>query len=248
MTRPERAVALVTGAGGGLGVAVTAAFVRDGVRVAAVDVDQSRLDALVAEHPGEVLPVLADITSAEAVRSAVECVRGTFGEPLILVNNAGVIDSAARLEVMPDEQWDAEFAVHSTASFYLTRALFPVMKQARWGRVVNVASIAASMGDVAHAAYCASKAALLGLTRGTALEGARSGITANCVLPGLVNTPAYGRIRTDVRTRIEAATAMKRPGEPGEVASLIGYLAGDGASYLTGQAITVDGGLGLFVY
>lgn len=249
MSRPDHSAAIVTGAAGGIGAAVVAALLRAAVPVAAVDIDEQGLGRLALAHPGRRLEcIAADVTEATALAAAVRRTTQHVGRPLILVNNAGITDRAAFITDLDDELWELEMSVHASAAFRWTKACLPSMQSANWGRIVNVSSIAASMGDLGHCAYSAAKAALLGLTRSTALENARFGITANAVLPGMIRTPAYGRIRADVRTRVEARTAMKRSGEAPEVASLISYLVSSDASYLTGQSITVDGGLGLFVF
>lgn len=249
MSRPKVIAAIVTGAAGGLGSATVGTLLRAGIPVAAVDIDEQGLERLAKAYPEQPLDCVAsDVTDAAAMAAAVEQTTRHLGQPLILVNNAGLTDRAAFITDLSDDLWQLEMSVHVTAAFRLTRQCLPAMQGANWGRIVNVSSIAATMGDLAHSGYATAKAALLGLTRSTALENARLGITANAVLPGMIRTPAYDRIRADVRSRVESRTAMKRPGEPHEIASLIGYLVSDEASFLTGQSITVDGGLGLFVF
>jgi 3-oxoacyl-[acyl-carrier protein] reductase len=242
-------VAIVSGAAGGLGAAISKALHAQGSKIAAVDIDEKGLDFLANNFPAsDFMQISADVTDPKAVKAAVEKITAAFGAPLIVVNNAGLTDNAATLENQSEELWAKEMAVHATASFLLTRACFAGMRKASWGRVVNISSIAASMGDQAHSAYAASKGAVLGFTKAIALEGARFGITSNAVLPGLIFTPAYEKIRPDVRKRVEARIAMKRSGTSKEVAAMVAFLASENASYTTGQWISVDGGLGLFVF
>jgi len=240
-------IAAVTGGGGGLGRAIAGVLAEAGAQVALIDVDEAGMRSVAAELNGSAACFALDIASSAAVAEGFARITRELGPVDILVNNAGITDHVGPLATLADATWDREVAINLSGAFYAVRAVFPGMRERRWGRVINISSIAASLGDYGHAGYAASKAGLLGLTRSVALEGARHGVTSNAVLPGLIRTPAYEKVRPDLRERTERRAAMRRAGEPIEVASLVGYLASAHAGYITGSAIPVSGGTELFV-
>jgi len=168
--------------------------------------------------------------------------------PDILVNDAAITDTRAVLEQMDDAQWDRDVAVNLTGAYNVTKAVWPAMQAKHWGRIINVSSAAAEQGAPAQTPLAATKAALIGFTRSLALEGAQFHITANAVLPGLVGDGSYYRLPDEVRARMEARVPLGYAGEPRDVAALVAFLASPEARYITGAAIPIAGGLGLFNY
>jgi ketoreductase len=250
-------IALVTGGGRGIGREAALALAWAGADVAVAARSGNELADTVAAiratgQRGEAF--VCDVTDRAQVDAMFAQVKTALGEPLILVNNAGIAGSA-KLTDTTDEMWDRMLRVNATGAFYCTRAVLPMMLQAKWGRIVNVASIAAKQGAPYIAAYAASKHALLGLTRAVAAEVATRGITVNAVCPGYVETPLAVRVRQgyaghwgtsedEVLARFQAKIPLGRYSTPEEVAGLVGYLAGDTAASITAQALNVCGGLG----
>jgi NAD(P)-dependent dehydrogenase (short-subunit alcohol dehydrogenase family) len=217
--------ALVTGANGGIGAAITERLRADGFRVLTLDVAgpcDLQLDIVADELPADVL-------------AGVD----------VCVSNAAIVDTIAPTLRMTGEQWRRDIDVNLTGAFRVIQACLGGMRERRWGRVVAISSLAGHDGLPGQVAYAASKAGLHGLMRTVASENARYGITANCVLPGMVATPKALAMPDAVRDRILPLIPMGRFAEPAEIAGLVGYLAGEGAGYLTAQEIEVHGGLGL---
>jgi NAD(P)-dependent dehydrogenase (short-subunit alcohol dehydrogenase family) len=196
--------------------------------------------------------IVCDVTERAQVEAMIAKVKTALGEPLILVNNAGIAGSA-KLTDTSDEMWEGMLRVNATGAFYCTRAVLPMMLHAKWGRIVNVASIAAKAGAPYIAAYAASKHALLGLTRAVAAEVATRGITVNAVCPGYVDTgmtdastanisARTGRSEPDARKILEGFSPQGRLMTTGEVAALITFLCSQTARGITGQGIVLDGG------
>lgn len=243
--RLEGKRAIVTGAASGIGRATAHVFAGEGARVLAVDRPGA---GLAAEHAsiGAIECLEQDISDEGAAAVIVaEAVRG-FGGLDILVNNAGVSNNALA-EVMAIDEWDRVMAVNVRSQFLLCQAAIPHLREGGGGRIVNVASVMARMTDYGLAAYCASKAGVAGLTRTLALELGKFGITANYVEPGPIYT---GMTRQNfdqeyIRQAWEKKTAVRRLGQPADIARGILFLASDDAAYVTGHGLVIDGGLTL---
>jgi 3-oxoacyl-[acyl-carrier protein] reductase len=225
-------VALVTGGARGLGRTHSETLRRAGADVAVADV---------LEADG-VIP--CDVTD----RVQVEATVGDIGRIDILVANAGMLDHIARLEDQSPELWERDLRVNLTGAFNCAQAVWPGMVERGWGRIVTMASVAGTLGGFGQASYSATKAALLGLTKTLALEGARHGITANALVAGIVATEAFGLLPEQNRERLIRRTALRRPAEPQEVSNVVAFLCSDLASYVTGAEINVSGGIELFTF
>jgi NAD(P)-dependent dehydrogenase (short-subunit alcohol dehydrogenase family) len=239
-------VALITGAGRGMGRASAERIAADGARVVVNDLDEARAaevaDRLVSEG-AEAMGVAADVSDAADVSRLVGTVREEFGEVDVLVNNAGVLRRTGILALEEDE-WDLVLDVNLKGTYLCTRAVLPAMKEAGWGRVVNISSSAGrSVSTLGGPHYTTAKAAVLGFTRAVAKEMAPFGITLNAVCPGLVNTEMVNEVITDAQTRAYADSfPIKRLAEPEEVAELVAFLASDRAAYITGASLDINGG------
>jgi 3-oxoacyl-[acyl-carrier protein] reductase len=192
--------------------------------------------------------VKCDVTDRAQVDEAVRRTAEEFGSVDILVNNAGTLDHVGQLADQRPELWERDLNVNLTGAFNCSQAVWPHMRERGWGRIVNMASVAGTLGGFGQASYSTTKAGLLGLTRTLALEGARHGITCNAIVPGIIGTEAFHFGNPDMNERMVRRTAMRRPGEPQDIANAIAFLCSDLASYVTGVGLNVSGGIELFTF
>jgi NAD(P)-dependent dehydrogenase (short-subunit alcohol dehydrogenase family) len=234
--------AIVTGAASGIGRATALLLAEEGCRVVVTDRDAKGLSELVDRSPGAFVPVAGDLTDAGAPARLVDAATTATGRLDILVAAAGVWERTP-LDRLGDDVWDSVIAVNLTAPFRCARAAIPVMAERGFGRIVTVSSIAAKTGgDAAGAAYVASKAGIVGLTRSLARAAGPLGITVNCITPGLIDTPMI----EDADPEQTQATLRRMPvgrlGTPEEVAGVIAMLVSDGTEFVTGAQVDVSGG------
>jgi NAD(P)-dependent dehydrogenase (short-subunit alcohol dehydrogenase family) len=248
-------IALITGGGRGIGRAVALSLASAGADVAVTARTGGELAETVAAIQGlgrRAEAIVCDVAERPQVDAMVARVKQTLGDPLILVNNAGIAGSA-KLADTTDEMWDRMLRVNASGAFYCTRAVLPMMLAAKWGRIVNMASIAARVGAPYIAAYAASKHALLGLTRAVAAEVANRGVTVNAVCPGYVDTAMTdastaniskrtGRTEQDARKILEGFSPQGRLMTADEAAAMTTYLCSEVARGINGQGIVIDGG------
>ena len=267
-------VALVTGGSRGLGRADALALARAGadVVIADIQIESDESEDAAAYGPlaqvakaqglvyseqtaGEIealgrraLALKCDVTDRAQVQSTVARVVEELGSVDILVNNAGTLDHVGQLPDQVLELWERDLRVNLTGAFNCAQAVWPHMVERGWGRIVNMASVAGTLGGFGQASYSTTKAGLLGLTRTLALEGARHGITANAIVPGIIGTEAFSFGNAAMNERMVRRTALRRPGEPDDIAHAIAFLCSDLASYITGVGLEVDGGISLFTF
>src|SRR5688572_12846351 len=235
---------VVTGAAGPMGMAVVRAMLEDGAKVALVDVDALRLDSVVRFLRGTTVGVPCDVSNPAAVRQAHQQVEAVLGPVDVLVNNAGVL-SNNKAEATEDDEWRHVMAVNVDGAFYWSRAVLPAMKKRGWGRIVNIASLAAKTGGLtAGTAYAASKGALSSLTFSLAREAAPHGVTVNAIAPAYVKTPMVTEQLNEAQQRqILAQIPVGRFCEPEEFAHAVCFLASPLSGFITGEVLDVNGGL-----
>jgi NAD(P)-dependent dehydrogenase (short-subunit alcohol dehydrogenase family) len=239
-------VALVTGAGGGIGEATARRLAAEGAALVLNDVDGERVEAVAAslrQAGSRAVGVAGDVTRRRDAEALVARAAAEHGRLDVLINNAGV-NRDAMSHKMTEEEWDVVLAVNLKGTFLCAQAALPGMRERGWGRVVNTSSISA-LGNVGQANYAASKAGVIGLTRTLALEYARHGVTVNCVAPGPVMTRMLAGVPEPLREKLVARVPAGRLAAPAEIAAVHAFLASDDAAYITGQVLFVDGGMSL---
>lgn len=235
-------VTIVTGAGAGIGLAITQRFLEEGARVVMVDRDGDVLDEAAGRCTGEVLPVAADVTSTADIDALASAALDRWGRIDVLVNNAGITGPAKPSWEYTDEEWNRVLDVDLTGVFRGCRAVIPAMRDQGWGRIVNIASISGKEGNPNMAAYSTAKAAVIGFTKALAKELATTGVLVNSVTPAVIETDILKQLNDEAVAYMVSKIPMGRTGRVEEVAALTAWLASEECSFSTGGVFDISGG------
>ena len=239
----ESHVALVTGATRGIGKAIAQELAEAGhtvVGTATSDAGADTISTHLAEWGG--MGIRLDVSDSEAVKAAVVMITERYGAPTILVNNAGITRDNLMMR-MKDEEWADVIGTNLSPLFTVSKACLRGMTKARWGRIVNISSVVAQMGNAGQANYAASKAGAEGMSRAMAKELGSRAVTVNCVAPGFIDTDMTKVLTDDQRSLMLGQIPLGRLGEPEEIATVVAFLASDSGAYITGETIHVNGGM-----
>ena len=238
-------VAFITGASRGIGRATALAMCRAGfeIVVASPEVENNEeVAAAIRACSGKALTLDFDLTSHDSIKAGVAAALKECGRIDVLVNNAGITRDALAMRMKP-EDWNLVLQINLTGAFFTTQAVLPGMVRERWGRIINIASVVGKSGNPGQANYVSSKAGIIGLTKCLAQELGSRNITVNAVAPGYIETDMTSKLPQEVKDKLAEKIALKRLGRPEDVAAAVKFLAGDEASYITGQVIDVNGGM-----
>ena len=236
--------ALITGATGGIGMAIAKEMKARGAKLILSGTKKDILDKLVANLGKDVKGIIADIGDKDSIASMAKEAENYFGSVDILVNNAGITIDGLLMR-MKDEDWDNVLNVNLKANFSLCKMVVKGMVKKRWGRIINISSAVAKMGNAGQTNYAASKAAIEGLTRSLSLEVASRGITVNAVAPGFIGTEILESIDPKKLEDMAKNIPVGRIGDVTDISNIVSFLASDESSYITGQVLHVNGGLTL---
>ena len=234
--------ALITGASGGIGGAIAAAFVHQGATVVLSGTNEEKLSALARELGPQAMVLPCKLEDREQTNALFDKAEALAGDISILVNNAGITRDTLAIR-MKDQEWDDVINVNLTSTFLLCRAAVKAMMRRRQGRIINISSVVGVAGNPGQVNYCAAKAGMIGLSKSLSLETSTRGITVNCIAPGFIETAMTDKLNDAQKTAILSQVPMQRMGSGSDIAAAALYLASDEANYLTGQTLHVNGGM-----
>lgn len=268
--------AIITGASRGIGRATAIALAEAGADIVITDIllESDDSNEQVAEKYGPIAQIMQsanviysektameiremgrkamaikmDVTDKEQIKNVFAHVKEEFGKIDILVNNAGTLDHVSQITDQNDDFWQRDLNVNLTGTYNCTKAIWPYMKEQQYGKIINLSSVAGTLGGFGQASYSATKGGILSFTKSMALEGARHGINVNAIVPGVIESEAFRMGNPNMNERMIKRTAFRRPGQPEDIANAITFLVSDKAKYITGIGLNVSGGIELFTF